>query len=335
VYIIAEISANHNQSFDRAVALVETAKAAGADAVKLQTYRPDTITIENDNEYFQIAEGTLWSGKTLYALYSEAYLPWEWQPRLKEVASSLGLDLFSTPFDFTAVEFLETLDVPAYKVASFEVVDLPLLRRIAKTGKPIIMSTGMATLAEIDEAVRTIRQAGGDQLALLKCNSAYPAPPKEMNLRTIAHLAEAFQTPVGLSDHTLGIAVPVAAVSLGASIIEKHITLSRAEPGPDSAFSLEPAEFRAMVDGVRTAESALGEVSYEATEAELTSRAFRRSLFVVEDIRRGDTFKVTNVRSIRPGYGLHTRYLPSVLGARATMDIERGTPLSWQHVASK
>jgi pseudaminic acid synthase len=333
-YIIAEMSANHNQDFDQAVRIIEAAKASGADAIKLQTYTPDTMTIDSNQEHFLI-KGTLWEGNNLYDLYREAYTPWEWQPKLKDIANDLGLDLFSTPFDPTAVDFLEEMGVPAYKIASFEVVDLPLLQAIARTGKPIIMSTGMATLAEIDEAVRTLREAGGEQWALLKCTSAYPAPPEEANLRTISHLAEAFSVPVGLSDHTLGIAVPVAAVALGACIIEKHFTLSRAIPGPDSAFSLEPDEFEAMVGAVRVAEKALGRVSYEVTEKEQESRVFRRSLFVTKDMKAGEAFTKDNVRSIRPGYGLHTRYLGEVIGRCAMCDIKRGTPLSWDLVASR
>jgi N-acetylneuraminate synthase len=327
-YIVAEMSANHGQDYEQAVRILETAKQAGADAVKLQTYTPNTLTIDCDNEYFRIT-GTLWEGRTLFDLYSEAYTPWDWQPRLKAVADRLGLDLFSTPFDESAVDFLEAMQVPAYKIASFENVDLPLLRRVAGTGKPIIMSTGLATLAELDEAVRTIRDAGGSQLALLKCTSAYPAPPKEMNLRTIPHMAEAFGVPVGLSDHTLGIAVPVAAVALGACIIEKHLTLSRAMPGPDSAFSLEPQEFKAMVEAIRTAEKALGAVHYGGGKEEAKSRVFRRSLFVVRDLRAGDELSEENVRSIRPGYGLPPKYLKDVLGCRVAKDVPRGTPVDW------
>ena len=327
-YIIAEMSANHNQDFDQAVKILEAAKEIGADAVKLQTYIPDTLTIDCDNEYFKI-KGTLWEGKNLYELYGEAYTPWEWQPKLKEVANGLGLDLFSTPFDPTAVDFLEDMGVPAYKVASFELVDLPLLRKIAETGKPIIMSTGMASLAEIDEAVRTIRHAGGNQLALLKCTSAYPASAEEMNLRTIPHLSQAFGLPTGLSDHTLDIAVPVAAMTLGACIVEKHFTLSRDIAGPDSAFSLEPDEFKAMVDAIRTAEKALGKIHYGVSEHEAKSRVFRRSLFVVKDIEAGEVFTEKNVRSIRPGHGLSPKYLEGVLGRRAAKGIARGTPLAW------
>lgn len=331
-YTVAELSANHNQDFDQAVKIIEAAKEAGADAVKLQTYTPDTLTIDCDNEYFRIGKGTIWVGRNLHSLYGEAYTPWEWQPKLKEIANGLGLDLFSAPFDHTAVDFLEKVDIPVYKIASFEIVDLPLIRRIAQTGKPIIMSTGMATLAEIDEAVRTIREAGGSQLALLKCTSAYPAPPEEMNLRTIPHLAEAFNVPVGLSDHTLDTAVPVAAVALGACIVEKHFTLSRDIPGPDSAFSLELHEFKGMVDAIRVAERALGKVRYEVTEREVASRVFRRSLFVVQDVKAGEAFTEKNVRSIRPGYGLHTRYLGGVIGRYASQDITRGTPLTWDLV---
>jgi len=331
VYIIAEMSANHGQNFDQAVDLVKAAKACGADAVKLQTYTPDTLTIDCDSECFRI-QGTLWDGRNLYDLYKEAFTPWEWQPKLKRVADEVGLDLFSTPFDDSAVDFLERMNVPAYKVASFENGDLPLLRKVAATGKPMIVSTGMATLAEIDELVQTIRAAGGEQLALLKCTSAYPAPPEEMNLRTIPHLARAFDVPVGLSDHTLGSAVAVAAVSLGACIIEKHFTLSRESTGPDSAFSLEPDEFKAMVDGLRMAERALGKVHYGLSPAEEKSRVFRRSLFIVEDVKAGEVFTSRNIRSIRPADGLHPRCLDNVLGCRAAHDIKRGTPLVWEMV---
>jgi len=327
-YIIAEMSANHNQNFDRAVKIIEAAKNAGADAVKLQTYTPDTLTIDCDNEYFRI-KGTIWEGKKLYALYREADTPWEWQPKLKEIADKLELDLFSTPFDSTAVDFLEHMEVPAYKVASFEVVDWQLLRKIAKTNKPIIMSTGMATLSEIDEAVQTIREAGGNELAILKCTSAYPAPVEEMNLRTIPHLAEAFGVPAGLSDHTLGSVVPVAAVTVGACIVEKHLTLSRKDSGPDSAFSMEPHEFKEMVEAVRTVEKALGDVRYEVMESEKAGRMFRRSIFVVKDMKERERFSVETIRSIRPGHGLPPKYLKSILGRRAAKDLARGTPLDW------
>jgi pseudaminic acid synthase len=332
-YLVAELSANHNQNFDQAAELIKAAKEAGADAVKLQTYTPDTLTICSDKEYFRIGGETLWDGRNLYNLYKEAYTPWDWQLRLKEIANGFGLHLFSTPFDHTAVDFLEEIGMPAYKVASFEVVDLALIRRIAQTGKPIIMSTGMATLGEIDESVRAIREAGGNQLALLKCTSAYPAPPEEMNLRTIPHLAEAYNLPVGLSDHTLGIAVPVAAVALGACIVEKHFTLSRDMPGPDSAFSLEPHEFKAMVEAIRTVEKALGEVHYGVGKEQAKSRVFRRSLFVVKNMKAGEVFTEQNVRSIRPGHGLSPKYLNDVLGCQAALDIEPGTPLGWNLIA--
>ena len=328
VYIIAELSANHGQSFAHAVELVRAAKSCGADAVKLQTYTADTLTLDCDKEYFKI-HGTLWDGRTLHDLYREAFTPWEWQPKLKKIAESLGLALFSSPFDDSAVDFLEAMDVPAHKIASFESCDIGLLRKVAATGKPIIASTGMATLAEIDEMVRTLRAGGAEQIALLKCTSAYPAPPAEMNLRTIPHMAQAFSVPVGLSDHTLGASAPVTAVALGACIIEKHFTRARAGGGPDSAFSLEPREFRAMVEGVREAERMLGRIDYGLTPAEQKSRAFRRSLFISADMRAGEVFTRENLRSIRPADGLHTRHLEEILGRAASRDIERGTPLSW------
>lgn len=334
VYLVAEMSANHGRDFEMAVKILRAAKEAGADAIKLQTYTADTITINCANQYFQIQD-TMWQGRTLYDLYQEACTPWEWQPKLQEVAVDLGLDWFSTPFDATAVDFLESLKVPVYKIASFENIDLPLLRKIAQTGKPIIMSTGMASLAEIDEAVRTIREAGSSQLALLKCTSAYPAAPEEMNLHTIPHLAEAFGVPVGLSDHSLELAVPVAAVTLGACLIEKHFTLSRRFPGPDSAFSLEPEEFRTLAQAVRVTEKALGAVHYGVSPREAASRVFRRSLFVVRDMKAGETFSPENVRAIRPGYGLHTRYLGDILGRTASQDIPRGTPLTWDLISGR
>ena len=330
-YVIAEVSANHGQKFDQAVAIVRAAKNAGADAIKLQTYTADTMTIACNRPEFLI-KGTLWQGRNLHDLYQEAHTPWEWQTRLQELAREIGIDLFSTPFDATAVDFLESMNVPAYKLASFELVDIPLIRKMAKTGKPLIMSTGMATVDEIDEAVRSARDAGATQIALLKCTSAYPAPPEEMNLRTIPELSQRFGVPAGLSDHTLGTAVPVAAVALGACIIEKHITLSRSDPGPDSAFSLEPEEFKATVDAIRIAEKALGTVHFGFSPTEESSRVFRRSLFVVADVKRGEAFTSENVRAIRPGHGLHTRYLAEILGQTAACDIERGTPLSWELV---
>ena len=331
VYIVAEMSGNHNGDYDRAVRIIEAAAEVGADAIKIQTYMADTMTIDSDREPFRI-EGTLWDGRTLYDLYEEAHTPWEWHADLQTVAHENGLDFFSTPFDASAVDFLEDLDVPVYKIASFENVDLPLIRRIAETGKPTIRSTGMATLGEIDEAVCAFREAGGKGLVLLKCTSAYPAPPEEANLRTIPHMADAFDVPVGLSDHTMGGAVPTVAVALGACVIEKHLTLSREEEGPDSDFSMEPSEFRHMVEFVRTAEKALGHVNYERTEAQQESLVFRRSLFVVKDVEQGEPLTEENVRSIRPGHGLHTHHLSDVLGHRAARDIKRGTPLQWDLV---
>jgi pseudaminic acid synthase len=334
VYVIAEVSANHHQNFDEALQIIRAAKEAGADAVKLQTYTPDTMTISSDRPEFRIGGGTIWDGRNLHELYGEAYTPWEWQPKLKIAANDMGLELFSTPFDSTAVEFLEKMGVPAHKLASFELVDLPLIRKMAETGKPLIMSTGMASVEEIEEALQTARQGGATQIALLKCTSAYPAMPEEMNLRTIPEMSRRFGVPAGLSDHTMAISVPVAAVALGACIIEKHFTLSRSTPGPDSAFSLEPEEFKAMVGAVRDAEKALGTVHFGLSEKESGMRSFRRSLFVVQNVKRGELFTSENVRSIRPGYGLHTRHLTEVVGKHAARDIERGTPLSWDLVNS-
>lgn len=332
VYVIAELSANHGQNFEQALAIVRAAKEAGADAVKLQTYTADTLTLDCDKEYFRIGKGTIWEGRTLHELYREAFTPWEWQPKLKAAAEALGMHCFSSPFDETAVDFLDTLDVPAYKIASFELVDLPLIARAARTGKPLIISTGMATREEIAEAVAAARAAGAEEIALLKCTSGYPALFGEMNLRTIPDMSAAFGVPVGLSDHTLGSAVPVAAVALGACILEKHLTLSRATPGPDSAFSLEPAEFAQMVADVRAAEQALGRPSYAVSEKESASRVFRRSLFAVRDIAAGEIFTAENVRSIRPAHGLSPKHLPTVIGRKAAAAIERGTPLDWDLV---
>lgn len=327
VYLVAELSANHGGRYEEAARLIEAAADAGADAVKVQTYTPDTMTLDAPQECFTI-RGSIWGGRKLHELYAEAQMPWSWHEPLQEVAGRRGLDFFSTPFDASAVDFLESLGVPAHKVASFEIVDIPLLRRIGATGKPVVMSTGMATPAEVDEAVATLRETQ-TPLVLLKCTSAYPAPADSMNLRAIPHLAERYGIGVGLSDHTLDLAVPVAAVALGACLIEKHFTLSRQQPGPDSAFSLEPHEFRAMVDAVRTAEQSLGVATPELARSEDAMRAFRRSLFAVESIRAGEAFTEVNVRSIRPAGGLHPRHLGDVVGRRATRDIERGTALDW------
>ena len=329
-FIIAELSANHLQNFDLAVDTIKAMKESGADAVKLQTYTPDTITIDSDNEYFQIGQGTLWDGKTLYQLYQEAYTPWEWQPKLKKIAEELGLICFSSPFDKTSVDFLEEMDVLAYKVASFEITDIPLIEYIASKEKPVIISTGIATLADIEEAVNACIRMGNDQIALLKCTSAYPAPLEDSNLRTIPNMADTFNTIVGLSDHTLGISAPIASVALGARIIEKHFILDRKMGGPDAAFSIEPDEFRSMVEAVREVEKALGTVNYDLTEKTKKSREFSRSLFIVKDTKAGDSFTEDNVKSIRPGYGLHPRYLEQIIGKKAKKDIKMGTPLDWQ-----
>jgi pseudaminic acid synthase len=331
-YVIAEISGNHNQSFEQAAQLIQVAARAGADAVKLQTYTADTITINCNNQYFQVGDGMLWKGRNLYDLYAEAFTPWEWQPKLQKIAADLGISLFSTPFDPTSVDFLEGMDVPAYKIASFELNDLPLIHQVAKLGKPVILSTGMATLEEIDAAVNCIRETGNLQIALLKCTSAYPAIPDEMNLRTIPDMSERFNVPIGVSDHTLGIAIPVVAVALGACIVEKHITLSRAVPGPDSAFSLEPEEFRLMVSSVKDAKKSLGRINYDLTDHEIPSRAYRRSLFVVRNVNKGEVLTRENIRSIRPGNGISPGYLNDLIGKKAIKFLERGTPLQWDMV---
>lgn len=333
VWIVAEMSANHAQSLEKALQILRAAAEAGADAVKIQTYTPDTMTLNCDRPWFRIGKGTIWEGRTLYDLYGEAYTPWDWQPKLRDEARALGLEFFSTPFDHTSVEFLEKMDVPVYKIASFELVDLPLIRRVAATGKPLIMSTGMATLEEVQEAVDAARQAGASDIALLKCTSAYPAPLEEMNLRSIPELARRFDVPVGLSDHTLGVSVSVAAVALGACMVEKHFTLARSDGGPDGAFSLEPEEFRSMVRAVRDVEKAVGDLSFEVTPGEVASRVFRRSLFAVRDIASGEILTEDNVRSIRPGNGLKPKHLNEVIGRRAKTVIERGTPLSWDLIA--
>ena len=332
VYVIAELSANHGGNFQRAARTIRAMKAAGADAVKVQTYTADTLTIACDNKFFKIGGGTLWDGRTLHELYQEASMPWDWQPKLQKIARAIGLDFFSTPFDATAVDFLEKLKVPAHKIASFELVDIPLIKKIASTGKPIIASTGMATVEEIREALKAARGSGARQIALLKCTSAYPAKPEEMNLRTLPDMAKRFGVPVGLSDHTMGIAASVAAVALGACIVEKHFTLSRKFSGPDSAFSLEPDEFAEMVAAIRAAEKAMGRVNYRISAGEKKSRKFRRSLFVVADVKACEKFTEKNVRSIRPGNGLRTRHLAEVLGKKAARDVKRGTPLRWKDV---
>lgn len=327
-YIIAEMSANHAGDLDLAKEIIREAKKSGADCVKLQTYTADTLTIDCDNSYFKIEDGT-WQGENLYQLYQKAYTPWEWQKELKEEADRIGIDIFSTPFDKSAVDFLEQIDMEFYKIASFEVVDIPLIRYIASKGKPIIMSTGMASLGEIEDAVREIRSQGNEQIALLKCSSAYPAITENMNLKTLVNMAETFQVPTGLSDHSMGSLGAVTAVTLGANIIEKHFCLSRKIDNPDSSFSMEPEEFKQMVEDIRMAEQAIGTVRYGVSEQEQENVKFRRSLFVVKDIKKGEKLTQENVRSIRPGYGMAPKHYDDVLGKCANRDIKRGTPLQY------
>ena len=325
VYVIAEMSANHNGSLETAKEIVRAIKETGADCVKVQTYTADTITMDCRNEYFMLNGGT-WNGQNLYDLYKSAYMPWEWQEELKKEAEALGLDFFSTPFDPSSVDFLESIDIPFYKIASFEVVDIPLIKKVAATGKPIIMSVGMASLAEIDEAVRIIKESGND-LALLKCSSAYPAVPEKMNLRTIQHLQETFKVPVGLSDHSMGSVSAVTAVALGAKIIEKHFCLSRDFGGPDSSFSMEPDEFKQMVCDVNMAAKAVGEVAYRVSEEEKSNYAVRKSIFVSKDIKAGEILTPENIRVIRPGYGMSPKFYEEVLGRKALRDLSFGEPL--------
>lgn len=331
-YVICELSGNHNGSLDRALELLDAAAATGADAVKIQTYTADTITIDHDGPGFRI-EGGLWDGRSLYDLYSEAQTPFEWHEALFARARALGVTLFSSPFDETAVDLLDSLGAPAYKIASFELVDLPLIAYVARKNKPMIMSTGMSNLGEINDAVRTARDNGCDQLILLHCVSSYPAPDEDSNLRTVPHLGEAFGCVSGLSDHTHGSAVSVASIALGGSVVEKHFTLARADGGPDAAFSLEPAEFAALVTDCKRAWRALGRVGYDLCGSESGNVGFRRSLYVVADVAAGEELSKAKIRSIRPGHGLAPRHLADVLGRRAARDLKRGEPLSWSMLA--
>jgi len=329
-FIIAEMSGNHNQSLERALAIVEAAAKAGAHALKLQTYTADTMTLDLEaGEFFIDDPNSLWHGQSLHKLYQQAYTPWEWHEPIFQRCRELGLIAFSTPFDATAVDFLESLDVPCYKIASFENTDLPLIRKVARTGKPLIISTGMATVAELDETVRAAREAGCHDLVLLKCTSTYPATPENSNLATIPHLRELFNVQVGLSDHTMGVGVAVASVAMGATVIEKHFTLSRADGGVDSTFSMEPAEMAQLVVESERAWQALGQVSYGATEAETKSRIFRRSLYITQDLAAGDTLTPNNLRCIRPGLGLPPKYYDVLLGQRVGRSVKAGTPISW------
>ena len=328
VFIVAELSSNHVQNLQVARETLYAAKEAGADAIKIQTFKPDTITIDCDSSYFKLY-GKFSRFRNLYDLFKKSFIPWEWHYELKELSEKLGLIFFSTPFDRTAVDFLESLDVPMYKIASFEITDIPLIEYVASKGKPVFISTGIATLCDICEAVEACRRMGNDQFILMKCVSSYPTLPEEVNLRTIPHMAQMFDCVVGISDHTLGISVPIAAVALGAKVVEKHIVLSRSIDSPDSEFSLTPDEFANMVRSIREVEKALGRVNYELTASMRDNRIFARSLFVVKDVKAGEVLTEENVRSIRPGYGLHPKYLKDILGRRAKKEIKKGTPLRW------
>ena len=334
-YIIAEMSANHLQDYERAKRIILAAKEAGADAIKLQSYRPDTITIDCSGEEFMATKGSLWEGRNLYQLYEEAYMPWEWHEGLFAYAKEVGITIFSSPFDFSAVDLLEELGAPAYKIASYEILDIPLIRKAAKTGKPIIFSTGIATLADIERAVAACKAEGNDQFAILKCVSQYPTPYPDLNLMTIPNMAETFDCIAGLSDHSMGSAVDVAAVTLGAKIVEKHMTLRRADGGADGAFSMEPEEFAQMVTDVHNIEQAIGKCTYELTDAQRRGKKNARSLYVVENIKAGETFTEQNVRSIRPGRGIATWYLDDIIGKKALVDVKRGTAMKWEFVSKE
>lgn len=328
-FIIAELSANHGNDINIAKKTILAAKEVGADAIKIQTFTPDTITLDCENDYFTVKGGTIWDGRTLYDLYEEAHMPWAWQKELKEYANSIGLIFFSSPFDKSAVDFLESIDVPAYKIASYEIMDIPLIEYTASKGKPMIISTGVASLNDIQEAVEACHRVGNDQIILLKCTSSYPAKIEDTNLKTIPNMKETFGVEVGLSDHTSGITVPILSIALGSNVIEKHFILDKSIGGPDSSFSLEPQDFKEMVDSIRDAEKALGKVDYSMSEKKKESRLLGRSLFVVKDIKSGEKFTEENIRSIRPGYGLSPKYFKGIIKRKAICDIERGTPLSW------
>ncbi len=333
VFVVAELSANHNQDYGRALEIIHAAKEAGADAVKLQTYTADSITIDCDDPHFQINEGTIWDGTTLYKLYSEAYTPWEWQPRLKEEALRLGLECFSSPFDFTSVDFLEKMDVPAYKIASYEINDIPLIRKVARLHKPVILSTGVAYPEDISRAICVCREEGNEDIILLKCVSAYPTPYEDVNLNVIPTLAKTYDCLVGISDHTMGTIVSAGSIALGVKMVEKHITLRRSDGGPDGAFSMEPEEFAHLVKDIRIMEKALGSSEYCLTDTQKLEHGGSRSLFAVKDIAAGEILTAANVRSIRPGNGLnglHTMYYEEILGKTARKFLKKGTPLSWE-----
>ncbi len=329
-FIVAELSGNHNQDYNRALELVHAAKEAGADAIKLQTYTADTITIDCDAPIFQINEGTIWDGRTLYDLYQEAYTPWDWQPRIMEEANKLGMECFSSPFDFTSVDFLEEMNVPAYKIASYEINDIPLIRKVAKLHKPIIFATGIAYPEDICLALDVCKEEGNENIFLLKCVSSYPTPYEEVHLNIIPTLAKTYGCLTGLSDHTMGTAVAVGSIALGAKMVEKHLTLRRSDGGPDSAFSMEPEEFAKMVKDIRIVEKALGSSEYKLTPTQELEHGGSRSLFVVKDIAAGEILTPDNIRSIRPGDGLHTKHYDEILGRQAAFDLKKGTPLKWE-----
>lgn len=329
-YIIAEMSGNHNMSFERAVKIIEAAKASGADAIKVQTYTADTITIDSDVSYFQITQGTIWDGTTLHKLYEQAYTPWNWQPKLQTIANDLGLDFFSSPFDFSSVDFLKKMNIPAYKIASFEITDIPLIKKIALLEKPMLISTGIAELGDIELAIKTCKDAGNENVILLKCCSAYPTPYEDINLHTMVSMGDTFDCIVGLSDHTMGCAVAGASVALGAKVVEKHLTLSREDGGVDSKFSMEPQEFKEMIDNIRTIEKSLGKVTYDLTDKQRAEREHSRSLFIAKDMKTGDVFDEENLRSVRPAYGLHTKHYEEILGKHIKQDASMGTPLEWK-----
>jgi len=328
-FIIAELSANHMKNYDLTVKTLKAAKEAGADAFKVTTEKPETLTIDCDNEYFQIKGGTLWDGKTLYELYCETWMPWEWQEDLKKIASELDIIFFSTPYDKTAVDFLEKLNVPAYKIASFEITDIPLIEYVASKKKPILISTGIAELNDIVEAINACKRMGNEQIAILKCTSAYPTPLEELNLNTITDLKEKFDVIVGLSDHSREFSVPIIAVAIGAKIVERHFILDRKLGGPDAEFSMEPKEFKTMVREIRNTEKALGKITYSLTVLIKQNRMFARSLFIIRNVKKGEVITEDNIKSIRPGQGLHPKHLKGVLGKKFKKDAEKGTPLSW------
>jgi len=332
VYIVAELSANHNHNIQIAKDTIYMAKEAGADAIKIQSYEPDTITIDSDKEYFKLNDKSIWDGMNLYKLYQSAYTPFDWHKELFDYAKSIDITIFSTPFDLTAVDLLQNLNTPAYKIASFEINDIPLIKKVAGTGKPIIISTGIAKLSDIEEAIETCRNENNNKIILLKCTSAYPASPEEANLKTINNMAETFNVDVGLSDHTMGNAVSIAAVALGACMIERHVILDKSIKTPDCSFSLDKNEFKSLIKDIRTVEKAIGKVTYSLSERQLASRKNSRSLFVVENMKTGDIITEKNVKSIRPGYGIHTRYYSQIIGKKVNCNLEKGTPMEWKYI---